>query len=219
MLRFLGAAVAAIVTLWTAPVGATVISYQDVVQPSERVRVTTTSPFAFQLSITGFEPGDLAATGLFSIVLSDDGKAEDIGVSIDGHYFLIKNTGNAAQTYSFNLGQLGLLDVLSDGVIDVVISAEKGSFFVDKGYISGLWQVGHVDDDDESDYDDGHGGDGQGNDDGGYYPDPGEYPPLPGGYDPPGGSTEVSEPGVLALFGFGLLAIGVYRYRRSRNAA
>jgi hypothetical protein len=126
----LGAAV------FAAPALATDIS--SFVDPSPNITITTSSPYSYSHTIAGFNAAtDTISDALLEIILSDDGGAEGIRYNFDGSIFNQNNTGNAAQTYSFDFGALNVLSILDDGTLNITLSATSGSYIFNSSSLTG----------------------------------------------------------------------------------
>lgn len=107
--------------------------------PDPDVKITTASPASHTFTFT---PGDVFTDAILSVVLSDDGRSESIAYSIDGHDYSRNNTGNAAQTYTFNLRALGVLSELLDGRLELTLSASSGSYIFNEASFSASYEQG-----------------------------------------------------------------------------
>jgi hypothetical protein len=134
------------VALFAAPASATAIN--SVVDPSPNITITTSSPYSYSHTIAGFNPlSDTIDDALLQIVLSDDGMSEGIRYNFEGSIFNQNNTGNAAQTYSFDFGDLNILSTLSDGVLNVTLSATSGSYIFNSSSLTGSYSTTEIDPD------------------------------------------------------------------------
>lgn len=124
------------VALVAAPASAAAIN--SLVDPSPNVTITTSSPYSFSHTIAGFNPAtDTISDALLQIVLSDNGASEGIRYNFDGSIFNQNNTGNAAQTYSFDLDDLNILSILDDGTLSITLSATSGSYIFNSSRLTG----------------------------------------------------------------------------------
>jgi len=113
------------------------VPIDDLVDPSPNITIDATHPYSFQHVIDGFSAGDTVTSALLSIVLSDNGGSERIGYSFEGNAYTQNNTGNAAQTYSFDLDALGIIATLADGILNVTLSATSGSYIFNSSRLIG----------------------------------------------------------------------------------
>jgi hypothetical protein len=105
------------------------------------VTVNTSSPYSFTLAISGFNATtDTVISATLSIILSDDGGSEGIHYDFDlgGYTRDQNNTGNSAQTYSFDFSTLGILSLLSDGQVAISLSASSGSYIFNSASLAGV---------------------------------------------------------------------------------
>jgi len=116
-------------------------AYADVVNhtwnPEPNITITASSPYSYTHDIRGlYAANDVIADAVLSVVLSDNGQSERIVYNLDGHTYDQNNTGNAAQTYAFDFGPLGILSALEDGVLNVTLSATGGSYFFNESSLT-----------------------------------------------------------------------------------
>jgi hypothetical protein len=131
----------AAIGLAISPVSALAIPFDDLVDPSPNITIDVAHPYSFQHAIDGFSAGDVVNNALLSIVLSDSGGPEGIRYNFDGSSYSQNNTGNAAQTYKFDLDALGITASLSDGVLNVTLSAASGSYIFNSSRLTGDFTV------------------------------------------------------------------------------
>lgn len=131
----------AAIGLAISPVSALAIPFDDLVDPSPNIAIDVAHPYSFQHVIDGFSAGDVVNNALLSIVLSDSGGPEGIRYNFDGSSYSQNNTGNAAQTYKFDLDALGITASLSDGVLNVTLSAASGSYIFNSSRLTGDFTV------------------------------------------------------------------------------
>jgi hypothetical protein len=129
---------AAGLTLAASIASAAVVDIDSVVDPTPNQTITTSTAFSFSHTIAGFDVGiDAITDALLEIILSDSGASEGIRYNFEGTIINQNNTGNAATTYSFNLGTLNILSILSDGVLNVTLSATSGSYIFNSSHLTG----------------------------------------------------------------------------------
>lgn len=131
------------VTLLAVPASAA--TFSSVVDPEPNITISTTSPYSYSHFIDGFNAGiDTITDAMLRIVLSDNGASERIVYDFEGSIFNQNNTGNAAQTYSFDLGDLNVLSILEDGVLNVTLSATSGSYIFNSSSLTGHFTTAAV---------------------------------------------------------------------------
>ncbi len=74
-------------------------------------------------------------------MLSDDGGSEGIRYNFEGNIFDQNNTGNSAQTYSFDFGDLNILSTLANGSLNVTLSATSGSYIFNSARLTGEYST------------------------------------------------------------------------------
>jgi hypothetical protein len=132
------------VALFAASASATAIN--SFVDPNPNITITTSSPYNYSHTIAGFNAAtDTITDALLEIVLSDDGGAEGIRYNFDGSIFNQNNTGNAAQTYSFDFGALNILSILDDGTLNITLSATSGSYIFNSSSLTGHFATTEID--------------------------------------------------------------------------
>lgn len=131
-----GGVMAAVMAL--AATQAQAIPFNDVYDPEPNITIDTSNSHGYSHTIAGFNAlTDTVTSALLAVVLSDNGGAEGIRYNLEGNIYNQNNTGNAAQTYNFDFGVLGILAVLSDGVLNVTLSATSGAYILNSSTLSG----------------------------------------------------------------------------------
>lgn len=129
--------------LVAAPASATAIN--SLVNPSPDITISTSSSYSYSHTIAGFNAAtDTITDALLEIVLSDNGASEGIRYNLDGSIFDQNNTGNAAQTYSFDFGSLNILSTLNDGTLNITLSATSGSYIFNSSQLTGNFTTAEV---------------------------------------------------------------------------
>jgi hypothetical protein len=132
------------VALAAGPASAT--AFNSLVDPNPNITITTSSSYSYSHTIAGFDAlTDTITDALLAIVLSDDGASEGIRYNFEGSIFNQNNTGNAAQTYSFDFGTLNILSTLNDGTLNVTLSATSGSYIFNSSSLNGNFATAETD--------------------------------------------------------------------------
>ena len=114
------------------------IPINDLYDPEPNITIDTSNSHGYNHTIAGFNSlTDTVTSALLAVVLSDSGGSEGIQYNLEGNIYNQNNTGNAAQTYNFDFGALGILAVLSDGVLNVTLSATSGAYILNSSTLSG----------------------------------------------------------------------------------
>lgn len=128
--------VAAGVALGALPAVAAPIN--SLFDPEPNITITTDAPYSYSHTIAGFNPAtDTVVSAIIRVTLTDDGGPEHIVYNFEGHIEEQNNTGNAVQTYSYDLGDLNILSTLADGVLHVTLSATSGSYIFNSSLLTG----------------------------------------------------------------------------------
>ncbi len=133
---------AAILVSAVSSMPADAVPISSLVDPTPNITITTANSHSYTHVIPGFNPlTDVVTDAALHVTLSDDGGSERITYNIEGTIFTQNNTGNAAQTYTFDLA--AFLVVLSDGVLNVTLSASNiaatgsASYIFDQSLLTG----------------------------------------------------------------------------------
>lgn len=115
-----------IATLCLVPGTATAIPFDLVHNPEPNVTIDPTHSHTFQFQIPDFTSAtDVVTAASLALEVADTtaGGSEQILVTLDGTIFDKGNVGHAATIITMDFGTLGILSMLTDGVLEMTLSS------------------------------------------------------------------------------------------------